>query len=191
MNALAVIDRCQQLGIVLIVEGENIRVRKPIPLPDEIREALRANKPEVIELLEQQSREPKTRLGKAVAERAPTVHFTVWETDDAAGDVAWLREVRRLIEEFDGMNKVIMNLHTPDGKSVKVQWHALATKAFRRQLATLLLDRARVTGHQIAAHTPERAVDAADAKDANSQPLSGEEQGLGKPGRKHWGAEIP
>lgn len=48
MDAIDVIARCRVLGAVLTVERDTLKIRAPKPLPDDLREAVRDNKPQVI-----------------------------------------------------------------------------------------------------------------------------------------------
>ena len=47
MDAVEVITQCRSLGAVLVLEGDNLRVRAAAPLPDYLRELLRVNKAQV------------------------------------------------------------------------------------------------------------------------------------------------
>ena len=50
--ARKLIDECQSRGIRLLARGDKLRVEAPAPLDDELRERLRASKPELLRALE-------------------------------------------------------------------------------------------------------------------------------------------
>ena len=76
-------------------------------------------------------------------EYAAVVCLTIAETEDVAGDIAFLRLVRAVIEEFQpGTNEVRVRLPTLDGRRPVVRWRALASRELRMTLARLLARRA-------------------------------------------------
>jgi len=67
MDAVDVIAHCRSLGAVLVPEGDNLKVRSATPLPDYLRELLRANKIQVglvLKLLKATLPEQLRHLGK-------------------------------------------------------------------------------------------------------------------------------
>ena len=75
----------------------------------------------------------------------PVIRFTVAETKDIEGNIAFLRRVRALIEEWPGQNRVIFRIITLHGERRRFEWRAVASAELRQGLARLLAARAVAT----------------------------------------------
>ena len=73
------------------------------------------------------------------------VRFTVSETADVVGDVAFLHRVRHPLDEFPGQNRILMRIVTLDGQRPVVEWRAYASRALRLALGYLLAGALRPT----------------------------------------------
>ena len=70
------------------------------------------------------------------------VRFTVVETEDVIGDIAFLARIRGVLFEHPGENAIRMRIVTLDGRRPVVEWRALASSELRMSLARLLATRA-------------------------------------------------
>ena len=149
MSAAALLDRLLAAGVELSVAGDKLHVEAPNgAVTPEIREELVAHKAELIEELRRPS-----PLTEQAQEYAAVVCLTIPETSDVAGDIALLRRVRVVIEEFQsGANEVRVRLPALDGRRPVARWRALASRELRMALARQLAERG-VPPLQVAALT--------------------------------------
>ena len=70
------------------------------------------------------------------------VRFTVRETEDVVGDLAFLARIRAVLSEYPGQNLIKMRIVTLDGRRPIVGWRALASDDLRIGLARVLAARA-------------------------------------------------
>lgn len=70
---------------------------------------------------------------------APPLRFTLVETEHLTADFALVRRIRHLIAEHQpGDNHVCLTVVTLDGRRVRAEWRALATRALRLGIGRLL-----------------------------------------------------
>ena len=98
------LERAHGLGAELIYEGDSIRVRAPEPLPRELMEALRGQKPELLELLKPH----RDWVLEVWAREVTPIWQRVFEESIAAGDRERARYARWMLREVLGVN--------PDGE---------------------------------------------------------------------------
>lgn len=138
-SAQSILAEARQRGIHLeLVDSRLIvRHRRGAPVED-IRGLVESNRPQVIGLLEQE------RLLEYAAHLPgmPVVHFTLWETEDVDGDVAFLQRLVDTLREYPGGNRVIATIRGIDGCKHLVEWRALASRQLRRSIGDLLRRRA-------------------------------------------------
>jgi hypothetical protein len=48
MDVVELVSRCRALGAVFVIEGDRFKVNAPAPLPDDLRDALRAERTRVL-----------------------------------------------------------------------------------------------------------------------------------------------
>ena len=78
-------------------------------------------------------------LAEAAAALAPTVHFTLRETEDESWDCLWLARLRRLVQEYQpGGNRVVLTVHTLGGCVERLEWRAVAHRNLRMGLGRVL-----------------------------------------------------
>jgi hypothetical protein len=82
---------------------------------------------------------PVPQLLELAADLTPSLRFTLRETNDVVHDVAVLVRCRQLIEQHQpGFNRVVLTIHTLDGRRVTAQWLAIASPELRRGIAAIL-----------------------------------------------------
>ncbi len=76
------------------------------------------------------------------AERIPTMHFTIRETEDATADIKFLTRIRELLDLWPGSDRVRMRIRTRDGGTTDMRWSAEASRSLRIAMAQLVAHRA-------------------------------------------------
>ena len=139
---LQVLEQASKAGIAIWCEGELLHYRAP-------------DTPEAAALLEE-LRQHKAEVLAALGPGVPVIRFTLRETEDVEGDVAFLRRIVDTLREYPGGNRIICTIRglptcphedhplLECGQRCKhvVEWRALATPQLRRRLADLLRQRA-------------------------------------------------
>ena len=137
MTAAALLTRLHENGIVVTVENGSLRLEgHPGAVTPELTTQLRAHKSDLIEALQRPS-----PLAEFAADLALVIRFHVSETTDVEGDVAFLRRIRLLLDEWPGSNRIRFRIRTLDGRRPLLEWRALATTELRMALARLLAER--------------------------------------------------
>ena len=85
--------------------------------------------------------EPSPLVEYAAKQCGARLRFTVQETADVVGDIAFLRRIRAVLEEWPGDNIVQMRIVTFDGRRPVVSWRAYACRELRFAIARLLAQR--------------------------------------------------
>ena len=144
MEPLALINRAVAAGLSVRADGDHLFVRGPRSCEALAQEVLEHKDLVLAALVEAASNsEGGSPLVEYAAELGLTVHFTIRETEDVAGDVAFLTRVRAVLAEHPGQNLINMRIVTLDGRRPVVQWRALACEPLRHSLAGLLRQRVR------------------------------------------------
>ena len=152
MGVSELLERCRSLGLRLDIEPpDGLGVTPATLLTEELRQELRAHKPELVAALQEE--DTQHRLASYLAEvrqgqhsladfaanlpGVPTIHFSIYETEPGGSeaDRALLRRIVATLSEYPGGNRIICTvprqargrLHMPPQGGVASPCHAGVT----------------------------------------------------------------
>lgn len=149
MTVTTLLRTLEDLNVRLTAIGDRLVVDAPRgALRDDLRREIRFHKAALLSALRisPSTPPPRNAMLEYAARRAPTIRFTLRDSDDIVADVRLLDAIKCAVTEYQpGGNRIVFTVRTQDGRKVRAEWRAVAVPELRRRIAVLLAQHATRT----------------------------------------------